>query len=97
MKLVALSVIVGVLLGTSIAAADDTVTPQAAPTRVSAKKAAQARTRGVENLDPIVIPGKLQKPLVSINIERVPLETTLAQLRQPLVDRIAKASEKDPF
>ena len=50
-----------------------------------------------ETLKPIDIVGRRQKPLVTVDVARVPMESTLSRLKQPFIDRIAKAGEKEPF
>lgn len=52
--------------------------------------------RGVVELDPIKIVGR-SRPLVAADVARATAKIPLTTLRQPLLDRIEKAVEKDPF
>jgi|HubBroStandDraft_6_1064221.scaffolds.fasta_scaffold757143_2 hypothetical protein len=56
-----------------------------------------ARAGRVLVLDPVKIMAHRQVPLVAVDIARVTQTAPLASLKQPLVDRIAGAVEKDPF
>jgi hypothetical protein len=90
MKAVSLSIVLVVLAGsTGVAFAQE---PAAKP-----EQKPKAAARGIHHMPEVVIPGKRQRPLASVAINRVPLESTLARLRQPLVDRIAASAERAPF
>ncbi len=51
---------------------------------------------GVDQIRPLKIVGHPRVPL-SIDVARVVQRVPLAELRQPLADRIGKAVDKDPF
>lgn len=47
--------------------------------------------------DPITIVGRIQRPLVTIEVARTQPKITLTEIRQPFVDRIAQAVARDPY
>jgi len=53
--------------------------------------------RGVQTLETIVIKERVPRPLVAVDVGRRRPTLTLTELRQPFLDRIEKAIEKDPF
>ena len=53
--------------------------------------------KGVINLDKVIIKLRPPHPLVATDVAKLAPKMTLSELRQPLVDRIGKAVEKDPF
>ena len=52
---------------------------------------------GVLKLGVIEIVGRVQKPIASIDVGKIPPKLTLAELRQPFLDRIEEAIQRDPF
>ena len=54
-------------------------------------------TRGVITLAEVTITGRIQKPIAAVDVSRIALKLTLAELRQPFLDRIEKAIYSDPF
>ena len=52
---------------------------------------------GVLKLGVIEIVGRVQKPIASIDVGKIPPKLTLAELRQPFLDRIEEAIQHDPF
>lgn len=69
-----------------------------AATAVSASASAQERKpRGVITLDVVHITGRIQKPIAAIDVGRLQPKLTLGELRQPFIDRIGQALDKDPF
>jgi hypothetical protein len=62
----------------------------------TAKPAAKPRGNAF-TLDEIKIKGRIQRPLVAIDINRLVPRAPLPDLRQPLVERIGAAVESDPF
>jgi hypothetical protein len=54
-------------------------------------------TRGVITLAEVTITGRIQKPIAAVDVSRIAPKLTLAELRQPFLDRIEKAIYSDPF
>ncbi len=65
------------------------------------KKAAAAPAgggqKGVITLAEVTITGRIQKPIAAVDVARIQPKLTLAELRQPFLDRIEQAIYKDPF
>jgi hypothetical protein len=53
--------------------------------------------RGVITLAEVTITGRIQKPIAAVDVSRIQPKLTLAELRQPFLDRIEKAIYQDPF
>jgi hypothetical protein len=53
--------------------------------------------RGVITLAEVTITGRIQKPIAAVDVSRIQPKLTLAELRQPFLDRIEKAVLRDPF
>jgi len=51
----------------------------------------------VVTISEVTIVGRVQKPIAAVDVSRIQPKLTLAQLRQPFLDRIEKALYKDPF
>ena len=45
----------------------------------------------------VTIVGRVQKPIAAVDVSRIQPKLTLAELRQPFLDRIEKAIYHDPF
>jgi hypothetical protein len=45
----------------------------------------------------ITIVGRVQKPIASVDVSKIQPKLTLAELRQPFLDRIEEAVVHDPF
>jgi hypothetical protein len=60
-------------------------------------KGKDSKQRGVITLDAVTITGRIQKPIASVDVNRIAPKLTLAELRQPFLDRIEQAIYKDPF
>ena len=45
----------------------------------------------------VTIVGRVQKPVASVDVSKIQPKLTLAELRQPFLDRIEEAARKDPF
>jgi hypothetical protein len=58
---------------------------------------AQEKKGGVITLDVVTIVGRVQKPIASVDVSKIQPKLTLAELRQPFLDRIEEAASKDPF
>jgi hypothetical protein len=67
-------------------------------TQASAQeKGKESKQRGVITLDAVTITGRIQKPIASVDVNRIAPKLTLAELRQPFLDRIEQAIYRDPF
>ncbi len=53
--------------------------------------------RGVITLAEVTITGRIQKPIAAVDVSRIAPKLTLAELRQPFLDRIEQAIYSDPF
>lgn len=51
----------------------------------------------VVTISEVTIVGRVQKPIAAVDVSRIQPKLTLAQLRQPFLDRIEKAIYRDPF
>ena len=63
---------------------------------VSAPASAQKKPR-VVTISEVTIVGRVQKPIAAVDVSRIQPKLTLAELRQPFLDRIEKAVYNDPF
>ena len=61
------------------------------------EKGKDTKQRGVITLDAVTITGRIQKPIAAVDVNRIAPKLTLAELRQPFLDRIEQAIYKDPF
>jgi hypothetical protein len=57
---------------------------------------AQKKPR-VVTISEVTIVGRVQKPIAAVDVSRIQPKLTLAELRQPFLDRIEKAIYNDPF
>lgn len=65
---------------------------------VSASASAQEKKqRGVITLAEVTITGRIQKPIAAVDVSRIQPKLTLAELRQPFLDRIEQAIYQEPF
>lgn len=63
-----------------------------------APAAALAQKKGrVVTISEVTIVGRVQKPIAAVDVSRIQPKLTLAELRQPFLDRIEKAISHDPF
>jgi hypothetical protein len=51
----------------------------------------------VVTISEVTIVGRVQKPIAAVDVSRIQPKLTLAQLRQPFLERIEKAISRDPF
>jgi hypothetical protein len=59
---------------------------------------ALAQKKGrVVTISEVTIVGRVQKPIAAVDVSRIQPKLTLAELRQPFIDRIEKAISHDPF
>lgn len=56
-----------------------------------------AAQRGVITIAEVTITGRIQKPIAAVDVSRIQPKLTLAELRQPFLDRIEQAILKEPF
>lgn len=63
---------------------------------VAATGFAQKKGR-VVTISEVTIVGRVQKPIAAVDVSRIQPKLTLAELRQPFIDRIEKAISRDPF
>jgi hypothetical protein len=68
----------------------------ALPLLVSANADAQKKSR-VITISEVTIVGRVQKPIAAVDVSRIQPKLTLAELKQPFVDRIEKSISRDPF
>ena len=68
----------------------------AAVLSVPAGALAQKKPR-VITITEVTIVGRVQKPIAAVDVSRIQPKLTLAELRQPFLDRIEKAVYNDPF
>lgn len=66
-------------------------------TEASAQDAPKEGGRGVITLAEVTITGRIQRPIAAVDVSRIQPKLTLAELRQPFLERIEKAIYKDPF
>lgn len=64
---------------------------------VSDDASAQQQKGGVITINEVTIVGRVQKPVASVDVSKIQPKLTLAELRQPFLDRIEEAAKKDPF
>jgi hypothetical protein len=62
----------------------------------SGQAGAQKKGR-VVTISEVTIVGRVQKPIAAVDVSRIQPKLTLAELRQPFLDRIEKAIYQDPF
>jgi len=63
-----------------------------------ASTTAVAQKKGrVVTISEVTIVGRVQKPIAAVDVSRIQPKLTLAELRQPFLDRIEKAIYNDPF
>ena len=71
--------------------------PKGIPTAESPAPEKTKSQRGVITLAEVTITGRIQKPIAAVDVSRIAPKLTLAELRQPFLDRIEEAIYKDPF
>ena len=68
----------------------------ALPLLVPASAGAQKKSR-IITISEVTIVGRVQKPIAAVDVSRIQPKLTLAELKQPFVDRIEKSISRDPF
>ena len=53
--------------------------------------------QGVLQVGEITIVGRVQKPIAAVDVAKIEPRLTLAELRQPFLDRIEEAIHREPF
>ena len=53
--------------------------------------------QGILQIGEITIVGRVQKPIAAVDVAKIQPKLTLAELRQPFLDRIEEVTRKDPF
>jgi hypothetical protein len=56
-----------------------------------------AQKKRVITISEVTIVGRVQKPIAAVDVSRIQPKLTLAELKQPFLDRIEKAVYRDPF
>lgn len=65
---------------------------------LGASPVARAESKGrVVTISEVTIVGRVQKPIASVDVSRIQPKLTLAELKQPFIERIEKAISRDPF
>jgi hypothetical protein len=64
---------------------------------VLAGEASAQQKGGVITINEVTIVGRIQKPVASVDVSKIQPKLTLAELRQPFLDRIEEAARKYPF
>jgi hypothetical protein len=63
-----------------------------------ASTSASAQKKGnVITIGEVTIVGRVQKPIASVDVSKIQPKLTLAELRQPFLDRIEEAVRRDSF
>jgi hypothetical protein len=83
--------VLGIALGALLAMA-----PGAQAQDAPAQRATKQQ-QGVLQIGEITIVGRVQKPIAAVDVAKIQPKLTLAELRQPFLDRIEEAVRKDPF
>jgi hypothetical protein len=60
-------------------------------------KASAQQKGGPLTIGEVTIIGRVQKPVAAVDVSKIQAKLTLAELRQPFLDRIEEAARKDPF
>lgn len=66
------------------------------PLALAVSASAQKKSR-VITISEVTIVGRVQKPIAAVDVSRIQPKLTLAELKQPFVDRIEKSISRDPF
>lgn len=71
--------------------------PLALAAAVVSVDASAQQKGGVITINEITIVGRVQKPVASVDVSKIQPKLTLAELRQPFLDRIEEVTRTDPF
>ncbi|MFO0663104.1 MAG: hypothetical protein U0174_04085 [Polyangiaceae bacterium] len=58
---------------------------------------ASAQQKGAITIREVTIVGRVQKPVAAVDVSKISPKLTLAELKQPFLDRIEEAARKEPF
>ena len=58
---------------------------------------AQQKGGGVITINEVTIVGRVQKPVASVDVSKIQPKLTLAELRQPFLQKIEEAIYRSPF
>ena len=83
-----------ILLAVATLLVSSTAFAQQAPGIIAPQKGGGG---GVITINEVTIVGRVQKPVASVDVSKIQAKLTLAELRQPFLDRIEEAVKKDPF
>ena len=53
--------------------------------------------KGPITIREVTIVGRVQKPVAAVDVSKISPKLTLAELKQPFLDRIEEAARKEPF
>ena len=68
----------------------------AAASLMASSASAQKKGR-VVTISEVTIVGRIQKPIAAVDVSKIQPKLTLAELRQPFLERIEKALYRAPF
>ena len=85
----------GITVSLAVGALVATTSP--AHAQDQAAQRATKQQQGVLQIGEITIVGRVQKPIAAVDVAKIQPKLTLAELRQPFLDRIEEAVRKDPF
>jgi hypothetical protein len=69
----------------------------AAVLAVAPRVSAQASKGRVVTISEVTIVGRIQKPIAAVDVSRIQPKLTLAELRQPFLQKIEEAIFRSPF
>jgi hypothetical protein len=64
---------------------------------LSPAEAQDKPAKGVITLAEVTIVGRIQKPIASVDVNRIQPKLTLQELRQPFLDKIEQVLYQEPF
>jgi hypothetical protein len=67
------------------------------PLTLAQQAAAQTGSGRVVTISEVTIVGRIQKPIAAVDVSRIQPRLTLAELRQPFLQRIEDAVFRSPF
>lgn len=62
-----------------------------------ASPAAAQQKGNVITINEVTIYGRVQKPVASVDVSKIQAKLTLAELKQPFLEKIEEATHHDPF
>jgi hypothetical protein len=65
--------------------------------RTAAAQQKSSKGGGVITLAEVTIVGRIQKPIASVDVNRIQPKLTLQELRQPFLELVEKAVYQEPF